>query len=201
MAARSVDLDLEETPSQGETEVNSEMNVTWNTVVKPCYCRVNIRYEKNIKIDSATDMQLSFRGANLNMNSGINVNPDINMNLPKRKFDINMNLPKRTSDINMNLPRRKSPKRKLAIDMNLPLKNHSDPLTSHRCDVCDKFFVRISHLNRHKLTHSSKQPFQCKICAKKFKMEIYLNQHLKDTVVNGHTYAMFVPKGFLLKVI
>ena len=87
MAARSVDLDLEETRFQRETKVKPEMNVTWNTVVKQCYCIVNIKYEDNIKVDSATDMQRSSCEANLNMNSGMNVN------LPTRKSAIDMNLP------------------------------------------------------------------------------------------------------------
>lgn len=50
----------------------------------------------------------------------------------------------------------------------------SDP---HQCDVCSKVFTRVTHLKRHKLTHSDERPFVCDICDKRFRRADHLREY------------------------
>lgn len=48
----------------------------------------------------------------------------------------------------------------------------------HFCDLCDKVFLRKTHLNRHKLTHT--YHVQCPICKRQFRRNDVLKRHMKN---------------------
>lgn len=45
------------------------------------------------------------------------------------------------------------------------------------CNECGKSFTRITHLKRHKLTHSDERPFHCDICEKRFRRADHLREY------------------------
>ena len=55
--------------------------------------------------------------------------------------------------------------------------NIHDELKALKCDICLKFFVSKSLLNRHYRTHTGKKPFACKACNKTFARKTTLVQH------------------------
>ncbi|XP_069703442.1 zinc finger protein 62 homolog isoform X2 [Periplaneta americana] len=47
------------------------------------------------------------------------------------------------------------------------------------CDICEKRFTRHHNLQRHKSTHKGEKNFTCHICSKKFSQNDYLQQHIE----------------------
>jgi len=63
------------------------------------------------------------------------------------------------------------------------MKRHNR-IKSHKCDECDRSFVRGFSLKIHKLIHTEKKPFPCnfKNCNAKFSEKGNLNIHFKKFV-------------------
>ena len=49
----------------------------------------------------------------------------------------------------------------------------------HVCEMCNKRFLRNSHLKEHLLTHTGEKPHICEICKKGFSTKSYLIVHLR----------------------
>jgi len=41
--------------------------------------------------------------------------------------------------------------------------------SNHVCQVCNKKFLSASHLEKHRVTHTSERPFMCGTCGKTFR--------------------------------
>lgn len=52
---------------------------------------------------------------------------------------------------------------------------HSDK--RFNCDMCDASYTRHSNLKSHKLIHTGDWPFQCNVCARKFRERRYYRDH------------------------
>ncbi|CAA21647.1 C2H2-type domain-containing protein [Caenorhabditis elegans] len=51
----------------------------------------------------------------------------------------------------------------------------SDPL---KCSMCDKVFPRLSHLQRHQMTHLNVRNYSCTFCEEKFVQKSHLTRHV-----------------------
>ena len=49
-----------------------------------------------------------------------------------------------------------------------------------KCNVCQRTFKRIEHLDRHKKIHTCEKSFVCKICQKAFARSDHLKRHEKN---------------------
>lgn len=47
------------------------------------------------------------------------------------------------------------------------------------CRFCSKTFARLTHLQRHGVTHTDYQPFECSYCTKAFSRHDSLTRHLR----------------------
>ena len=57
--------------------------------------------------------------------------------------------------------------------------NQAKNTAAFQCDVCDKVFATIYHLNRHKVIHSNDKPHSCHVCQKSFGRKDKLIQHTR----------------------
>ncbi|XP_065315632.1 zinc finger protein 236-like [Gordionus sp. m RMFG-2023] len=51
-------------------------------------------------------------------------------------------------------------------------------IMKHSCDICDKTFPKISHLQRHIKIHTGNKPFKCSVCSRSFSQKSSLSFHL-----------------------
>ena len=49
-----------------------------------------------------------------------------------------------------------------------------------QCNVCDRRFIRSTHLHRHKRIHTGTKPYSCKICRKRFSRSDHVQIHEKS---------------------
>ena len=63
-------------------------------------------------------------------------------------------------------------------DNNKPPENIERPYV---CEVCDRKFIRSTHLRRHMRIHTGEKPFACHICGRRYARGDYLRAH-----INGH---------------
>lgn len=52
------------------------------------------------------------------------------------------------------------------------------PSVAHRCQICQRSYVRADHLTRHLRSHENSRPFQCQRCPKNFNRIDLLNRHV-----------------------
>ncbi|XP_067932521.1 uncharacterized protein [Watersipora subatra] len=48
----------------------------------------------------------------------------------------------------------------------------------HKCDNCDKRFLRKAHLQEHQRVHNNKKEFSCEICSSRFKTDSAKQKHM-----------------------
>lgn len=48
---------------------------------------------------------------------------------------------------------------------------------THKCTECDRAFVRKSHFDRHKRTHTGERNYACELCGARYKEKYNLNAH------------------------
>uniref|UniRef100_A0A8R1I0F3 C2H2-type domain-containing protein n=1 Tax=Caenorhabditis japonica TaxID=281687 RepID=A0A8R1I0F3_CAEJA len=63
-----------------------------------------------------------------------------------------------------------------------------------KCSMCDKTFPRLSHLQRHQMTHLNVRNFACEFCDEKFVQKAHLTRH----VTRKHADESSVPVTWML---
>ncbi|XP_026461417.1 zinc finger protein 19-like [Ctenocephalides felis] len=85
------------------------------------------------------------------------------------KFDLDQHICARAREQNLHL--NESGNRKQNI--------HADTAKRpYKCQLCDKAFIRSSHLDQHVLIHTGERPNKCEICGKTFKQSKDLKRHM-----------------------
>lgn len=57
---------------------------------------------------------------------------------------------------------------------------HMKENKKHKCEICNKSFVKNSHLLRHKIRHTKENAFQCYHCSKHFSRKYLLVDHIRN---------------------
>jgi KRAB domain-containing zinc finger protein len=70
-------------------------------------------------------------------------------------------------------------KRIVHDEKNTLVSNISIAKEKYTCDVCERPFVTIACLKRHKMTHTGERPFACDVCGRAFALNYNLNAHKK----------------------
>jgi len=89
------------------------------------------------------------------------------------------------------------------FDYDNPLNEQDDEderKQNHHCDICNKTFIRLTHLKRHQLSHNEGRSLQCTVCSKGFTRLDHLNHHMLSNHSESKPFHCDVPdckKGFI----
>ncbi|XP_012278045.1 zinc finger protein 28 isoform X2 [Orussus abietinus] len=74
---------------------------------------------------------------------------------------------------------------------------HKNP--RHRCEICEKPFLRPSDIEKHMRTHTGEKPFNCNLCPKAFSQLAALHQHERTHTGDKPYTCEICGKGFSQK--